>query len=216
MQLLQVVAVQHQDRELLSEENLAKRQQKAHQRLGFALVRPAAQRHEPVGEAVQRRELDHEPHVQGRHLAIEVGRHAPALFLDALALLAWAKLRVHLLPFRWVAPSLGRANGETAASVPAGERALAVEISWAVQAAARHVPLRFVCLPQAIAAQRMLRRRGIATTLYLGVALDKAKRETITAHAWLRAGDKIVPGETEARRHRVLATFADFASLSSS
>lgn len=84
------------------------------------------------------------------------------LFLAALGNLLWAKFLVHAIPFRRLAPHLGRAQAETPATITARERALAVEISWAVQAAARHVPLGFVCLPQAIAAQRMLRHRGIA------------------------------------------------------
>jgi len=130
------------------------------------------------------------------------------LFLEALLSLAWAKLLVHTVPFRWIAARLGRPQVETPATITAAERALAVDISWAVQAAARHVPLGFVCLPQAIAAQRMLRRRGLASTLYLGVATDREKTDAITAHAWLRAGDKIVTGEGEAARHRVLASFA--------
>lgn len=62
---------------------------------------------------------------------------------------------------------------------------------------------------QAIAAQRMLRRRRIASTLYLGVASNREKKDAIVAHAWLRAGDKIITGEIEARRHRALAWFGD-------
>jgi len=77
-----------------------------------------------------------------------------------------------------------------------------------VQAVARHLPWRFVCLPQAIAAQRMLRRRGVASTLYLGVAPDREKPDAIAAHAWLRAGDKIVTGERESRHQRQVASFA--------
>lgn len=131
------------------------------------------------------------------------------VFFEALLRLAWAKLLIHTIPFRWLAARLGRAQAETPSAVTPAERAVAVKVSWAVQTAARYVPFGFVCLPQAVAAQRMLRRRGVATTLYLGVALDPAKREALQAHAWLRAGDKIVTGESEAARHRVLATFAD-------
>lgn len=130
------------------------------------------------------------------------------LFLEAAGSLLWAKFLVHAIPFRRLAPQLGRSQAETPATLTARERALAVDVSWAVQAAARHVPLGFVCLPQAIAAQRMLRRRGVPTTLYLGVATSPENPASLAAHAWLRAGDKIVTGEGEAARHRVLATFA--------
>ena len=135
-----------------------------------------------------------------------------ALFFEALLALGWAKWQVHTVPFRRLAPGLGRAQAETPLAVSPAERMTAVRVSWAVETAARYVPLGFVCLPQAIAAQRMLRRRGIASTLYLGVAPDQSGRSAIAAHAWLRTGDKIVTGEHEAARHRLLASFAGDAS----
>lgn len=138
---------------------------------------------------------------------------ARLLFLEAALALAWAKAQIHLLPFRRLAPQLGRPQTETPREIPAADRETAVDISWAVQTAARYIPLRLVCLPQAIAAQRLLLRRGIASTLYLGVATDPKKRDAITAHAWLRAGDKILTGEHEAATHRMLTSFANHGNL---
>lgn len=138
-------------------------------------------------------------------------RRTPAerrLFFEAVRWLVWAKAMLWFRPFRAIAPELGEPQAETPAEIAAADRATAVAVSWAVQAAARYLPLGFVCLPQAMAAQRMLRRRAIPSTLYLGVAPDRADRRAIQAHAWLRAGDKIVTGEAETRRHKVLASFA--------
>ncbi len=131
------------------------------------------------------------------------------LWIEAVLWLIWAKFLVHGVPFRWVAPRIGRNNVETPATITPAERALAGEISWAVEAAARHVPLGFVCLPQAMAAKWMLRRRHLPSTLYLGVATDPTRKASLLAHAWLRAGDKIVTGAAEAQRHRKLAAFGD-------
>lgn len=131
-----------------------------------------------------------------------------ALFLEALLRLAWARLLVRTTPFRRLAPHLGRPQAETPLTITPGERALAVEISWAVQAAARHVPLRFVCLPQALAAKWMLQRRGLASTLYLGVAPGLQTPDVLTAHAWLRAGDKVITGDHEMGYYVTVATFA--------
>lgn len=130
------------------------------------------------------------------------------LFAEALAGLCWDKARVRWLPFRRLAPGLGAPQSETPREISAEQRALAVAVSWAVQAAARHSPVAFVCLPQAITAQRMLRRRGVASTLYLGVSPDRENAAAIAAHAWLRAGDKVVTGEAEAGRQLPLAWFA--------
>lgn len=130
-----------------------------------------------------------------------------ALYLEAFVFLSRAKLQLVFLPFRRLAPAFGEPQTETPTDISPTERKIAVDVSWAVQAVARHLPLGFVCLPQAMAAQRMLRRRGISSTLYLGVAPDRATPDAIQAHAWLRAGDKILTGEREALRHQKLASF---------
>lgn len=130
-----------------------------------------------------------------------------ALLLEALAWLCWVKLLLLLVPFRWLAPRLGKPQSESPPAISPVERDLALRISWAVQSVAAHVPLGFVCLPQAIAAKWMLRRRRLASTLYLGVARpDEIK---FTAHAWLRAGDKILTGRAESFTHATIATFAE-------
>ena len=129
------------------------------------------------------------------------------MLLEALAWLCWAKLLLLFVPFRWVAPRLGRAQAESPAAILPPERALALRISWAVQSVAANLPLGFVCLPQAMAAKWMLRRRRIASTLYLGVARPDEMK--FTAHAWLRVGDKILTGRGESFTHTTIATFAE-------
>jgi hypothetical protein len=129
------------------------------------------------------------------------------LLLEALAWLCWAKLLLLLVPFRWLAPRLGKPQSESPAAISPDELDLAEHVSWAVQSVAAHVPLGFVCLPQAIAAKWMLRRRHLASTLYLGVA--KPDEMKFTAHAWLRAGDKILTGRAESFTHSTIATFAE-------
>lgn len=136
-------------------------------------------------------------------------RHDWPLALEAFAFLCAAKIVVLLVPFRRYAARLGRSEHETTPTISPADRRVAVKISWAVQAVARHVPFGFVCLPQALAAQRMLRRRRLPNTLYFGVALLAAKQDDMMAHAWIRTGDKIVTGEREAAAHVVVAKFAD-------
>lgn len=133
------------------------------------------------------------------------------LALEAFAFLCVAKAVVMLVPFRRYAPRLGRSEAETPAAISPADRRVAVKISWAVQAVARHVSLGFVCLPQALAAQRMLRRRRLPNTIYFGVSLIAPQQDDMMAHAWIRAGDKIVTGEREIAGHVVVAKFADEA-----
>lgn len=121
---------------------------------------------------------------------------------EATAFLAVARLAVMALPFRLLAPRLGVAHAETP-TVPSRD-AVPLRVSWAVGAAARRVPWRSECLEQAIAAKAMLRRRGIASTLYLGMS-----RSPVAAHAWLRVGDVNVTGGRDVARYAVVASFAD-------
>jgi hypothetical protein len=132
------------------------------------------------------------------------------LLLEALALLCWAKFLILVMPFRWIVPHLGRPMAESSADISEAERRLALRIAWAVLAVARNVPLGFVCLPQAIAAKWMLRRRRLPSTLYLG--MQRKNELKLTAHAWLRVGDKILTGRAERLDHTVIVTFAEDAA----
>ena len=132
------------------------------------------------------------------------------LLLETLALLCWARILIRLVPFRWIAPHLGRPMTESPAGVTEAERRVALRVAWAVQAVVRHVPLGFVCLPQAMAAKWMLRRRRLPSTLYLG--LQRQDEPKLTAHAWLRVGDRILTGRAESLDHTVIATFAEETS----
>jgi hypothetical protein len=125
-----------------------------------------------------------------------------ALGAEALACLALARALVILLPFRVLARRLGARMGETPEVVAISPAAR--DVGWGIGAAAARSPWRSKCLEQAIAAKMMLRRRGIHSTLYLGVTSDP-----IAAHAWVRVGDWNVTGGQDVSRYAVVASFAD-------
>jgi hypothetical protein len=68
-----------------------------------------------------------------------------------------------------------------------------------------YTPWNSNCLVQTIAAKLILQRRGVSSTLYLGVAPDT--HEALQAHAWLRSGSIILTGAPGHRRYTVIATF---------
>jgi len=77
-------------------------------------------------------------------------------------------------------------------------------VSWAIDTLGARRWSRALCLPRALAAQAMLRRRGIASRLCLGV---KRSDGAVDAHAWVEiGGDKIVGG-AEAADFTPLAAF---------
>lgn len=64
---------------------------------------------------------------------------------------------------------------------------------WTVHHAARIIP-RASCLTQALAAQYLCARRGLATHIRIGVTKDDGR---IRAHAWLVAGTTILIGGSD-------------------
>ncbi|WP_292291038.1 lasso peptide biosynthesis B2 protein [Marivita sp.] len=77
-------------------------------------------------------------------------------------------------------------------------------VVWAVHHAARLVP-RASCLTQGLAAQIMLARRGLPSTLHIGVKKDT--ETPFEAHAWLTFRGRIILGH----RENLLARYSQLA-----
>jgi hypothetical protein len=126
------------------------------------------------------------------------------LIVEAFLWLAVAGSAVALLPFR----QLGHLG---ACPIRGLERRKQLRLTkvkrirWAVIATARRVPWRALCFQQGLAAQLMLRRRGIPSVLYYGVAQDE--RTGLSAHVWVRDGDVDVIGCEIACIFAILETF---------
>ena len=113
------------------------------------------------------------------------------LLLEALFELARARL-LKSLPFRTAAGALGARRLESPREHRAGDESTVYAVSKAVRWMARHTPWESKCMVMAIAAKRMLERRGIPCTLYFGTGRDETGR--LAAHAWLRSGPFVVTG----------------------
>ena len=119
---------------------------------------------------------------------------------EAALMLMLARLAVCLIP--------PRALFAWAARPPRHIRRFAVDeagwVAWAVGTVADRTWMKALCLPRALAAQVMLRRRGIASRLCLGIA---RKDGALAAHAWVEIGNHKIAGETEAEGYTRLAGF---------
>ncbi len=100
----------------------------------------------------------------------------------------------------WTAARLRRSNAPAMAELRRskgveenGEWAAAWPVAWAVRGAARHLPGKPTCLPQAIVAQTMLRRRAMAGTLHIGAVLEDDGR--LAAHAWIELDGRVLIGD---------------------
>jgi hypothetical protein len=104
--------------------------------------------------------------------------HEKWLLLEATLELARASIALRLLPWRrvgraWMTVEGGQ-NPETARS-----------IGDSIRLASRYAPWNPTCLRQALALQRMLRRRQLAGRIQIGFPDPKNKTH---AHAWVLSG----------------------------
>jgi len=132
-----------------------------------------------------------------------------ALLIEATALLGTARAAVLLFPYRRIMGVVGQRMGETA-SPNAAQRASIGNVAWGIHKVSPRTPWKSNCLAQALAAQVMLARRGVGSTLHLGVARESIRdgEDKLEAHAWLTVGETIVTGGAGHRRFTEVARFA--------
>lgn len=113
------------------------------------------------------------------------------------------------VPFSRVAPTLGIQMKETDFDIDSVNKQLLSNISQAVHIASKYTLWESQCLVKAIAAMRMLEKRQIESTLYLGTAKDESGK--LIAHAWLRSGPYYITGAEERKRFTIVNKFANKA-----
>ncbi|WP_343345184.1 lasso peptide biosynthesis B2 protein [Sphingomicrobium sp. XHP0239] len=95
--------------------------------------------------------------------------------------------------------------GTQSARPPADNRT-ARRIERVIRGWARRLPWRPMCFEQALAAQRMLARRGYAATYHFG---SRRGADGLEAHVWLSSGEVPVVGHRNAHEFVELARFPD-------
>jgi hypothetical protein len=126
------------------------------------------------------------------------------LLLEAVYWLAVARIAIAVLPFRHV--GLLAARPIRRPTPPHQVRLKKVRgVRWAIVTTSERVPWRALCFQQGLAAQLMLRLRGVPSVLYYGAAQND--QIGLFAHVWVRDGNVDVIGCEIASRYAVLATF---------
>ena len=101
-------------------------------------------------------------------------------------------------------PSRAAEAGRLRASSPR----VAGKVGRVVGKVVRHLPFRARCLPQAMAAQWMLRRRGVRSTLVFGVRRGIEQDRPLDFHAWLMVGEECVVGGGEIESYTAFPPFS--------
>ena len=126
------------------------------------------------------------------------------LLLEAWMTLGLSRGMVLTLPFRWIAPRL-QARLPDSAHVSGQAEARAV--GWALRVASKYTPWTSNCLAQALAGKRMLHRRKLTSTIFLGVR--KGEQDEFEAHAWLDCGSVTLTGGHDHAGYSVVSSYPD-------
>ncbi|HDX9659418.1 TPA: lasso peptide biosynthesis B2 protein [Bacillus toyonensis] len=127
------------------------------------------------------------------------------LFLETFIFLGWARV-LKSITFSKVAPSLGDYMNETSVAQIQQHEDTLKEVSEAISIMSRYTFWESQCLVKAIAGMKMLEKRDIESTLYLGTAKDNSG--ALIAHAWLRSGSFYVTGSEGMEKFIVVGSFA--------
>ena len=134
------------------------------------------------------------------------------LLLEAPLFLLTARFALALVPFprlmHLITHPVRRA--EVQGAMRAQQRS---QVRRAIYTMRQRMHDQTTCLHRAIAAQLMLRRRGISTTLYFGAT--RRPGEELTIHAWVQDGTEGVVGHiaTQKARYHIVAKFPADESL---
>ena len=136
---------------------------------------------------------------------------------EALVLLALAAAAVRLLPLTLIGRIAAAGPFGKSPATPDRAEVLTWMVGWAVDRAARRSAFRAKCFEQGLAAQVMLRRRGIDSTMFYGVGFygvgfhgvetAPEPRRSIRAHVWIETDRFPVIGEPEPHGFALLATW---------
>lgn len=129
------------------------------------------------------------------------------LYLEACFLTGIIRFKILKIPFNKLKQELGTYNVESPKDIDFKDYKEARKIRNIVTHISRYTPWESLCLVQAITVQKMLKRRGIYTTIYLGV--NKDKNNDMKAHAWIRCGEMFVTGG-DGTGYATVAKFSNF------
>jgi hypothetical protein len=129
-----------------------------------------------------------------------------SLLIETYFYLGWVRCQLLCRAFSKIAPSLGVYMKETTLEECQENNPDLKKIRHSIKIMSKYTYWESKCLVRAIAAMKMLERRNLNSTLYLGTGKDENGK--MVAHAWLRSGSLYVTGYEEMHRFTVTGMFA--------
>lgn len=125
------------------------------------------------------------------------------MYLSALRWSIVVRFCMFFLPFKVYKGLLGKMQIVACGEYTGEQLVEAKKIRNIVMSVCNNTPWESKCLVQAISCKKMLQKKGIQTTLFLGVD-PNFKTSKMEAHAWLKMGDYILTGKQGYERFKVV------------
>jgi hypothetical protein len=126
-------------------------------------------------------------------------------FIEAWCLLHLAKLVILIVPFKKIASRMGKLQVESTHDLKSMEAPTKIE--HAIRRSSRYTLHNSKCYDQALTAKALLSQIGLPATIYFGLAKESSNQ--LSAHAWVRCGNKIITGKAGMERFTIIACFGD-------
>lgn len=104
---------------------------------------------------------------------------------------AWFRFCIKFVEMKKLQPHFGICGEESPETASEEDYQYARLVGRQVGRSANKTPWESKCLVRALTAQKLLKKKGIESTMYLGVKTEEGK---MVAHAWLRVGKLYVTG----------------------
>lgn len=139
---------------------------------------------------------------------ISLNKKDMLLLIEAFTSSGLYRLIILTVPFKIYRRYMGTYNIESSENINPNYIVTIQKIAWAVNITGKFSPWKSKCLVRALTAQKMLKKRSIDSTLYLGV--KKGNQNKMEAHAWLRCGKFFITGGTIMNEFTGIAKFSTF------
>lgn len=128
--------------------------------------------------------------------------------VEALFYFAFCRAIVCCTSSGFYARFLGEPNCETLhnVSLSAQQYQTIVIIQTVLRVMPKYLPWKSACLDQAMVAQKLLKRRGLSTTVYVGFTHDSYRN--FIGHAWARCGRCWIVGYQPSVDYKVACSYA--------
>lgn len=104
---------------------------------------------------------------------------------------AFFRFQIRFIPSKYLRKGWGIEGEESPDTVEGWKNTYARNVSYVVDRICTKTAWESKCLVRALTAQKLLKAKGISSTMYLGCGYDEGK---MVAHAWLRCGKRYITG----------------------